>query len=157
MIASDAETKQWLLIADGIKATVYEVYLRPLRVQAVQGLELHGKNLRTRDLESDRPGVSFESVGGARHAIERHGNAQRREKEHFAARVAVLLDHAARDHAFHGLTVVAPPATLGDLRKEFTPEVTSRIQHEIHGDWTKLGVKDLVQHLSAHMQPGARA
>jgi protein required for attachment to host cells len=58
------------------------------------------------------------------------------EEDRFAADTAALLrDWAMRDE-FESLIVVAPPHTLGELRKHYHREVTVRLAGEIDKDLT---------------------
>lgn len=152
MIASK-HRRRWLVAADGITAKFYQVHTQPLKLELLPEATLHGVNKMTRDLESDRPGVSFESVGGARHAIERHSNAQRRQKELFALRVAAFINNAAQEECFDEIIVVAPPRTLGDLRRDLNPAAQKCVAHEIGGDWTKLDAREVARHLKPHLAP----
>ena len=76
------------------------------------------------------PGANWGSGGGEptdMHQI---------EEDRFAAETAGLLrDWAARGE-FESLIVVAPPRTLGELRKHYHAEVSSRLAGEIDKDLT---------------------
>ncbi|MBO9712231.1 host attachment family protein [Sphingomonas sp.] len=52
-------------------------------------------------------------------------------EDRFAAETAQLLKERALRHEFEALIVVAPPKTLGELRKHYHSEVSSRIAGEI--------------------------
>jgi protein required for attachment to host cells len=143
----------WFLVADGASAQVYRVTYQPLHLEPVENGRFHDHKAMNRDLESDRPGVSFESVGGARHAIERHSDAHRRREDHFVGKVADFINAAAAGEKFEQLLMVAPPRALAAFRSDLTAKVQELITHEFNGDWTKLGKKDLVDHLVRHLQP----
>ena len=57
------------------------------------------------------------------------------------------MEKIVRDHNVKALIVVAPPATLADLRGAFHADVKSRIIAEINKDLTKHTVADIERHL----------
>ena len=58
------------------------------------------------------------------------------EEDRFAADTAALLKDWALRNEFESLIVVAPPRTLGELRKHYHVEVTNRLAGEIDKDLT---------------------
>ena len=96
-----------------------------------------------RDLKSDHPGRSFSLAGGgARHAIEPRHDYHKLEKHDFAAAVAHALNRAYASGEFNQLVLVAPPRTLGELRKMLGDSVQARMQ-VIAKDLTKATVDQL--------------
>lgn len=58
------------------------------------------------------------------------------EEDRFAAETAEFLKERAMAHAFESLIVVAPPKTLGELRKHYHKEVSDRLIGELDKDLT---------------------
>ncbi|RYE01217.1 MAG: host attachment protein [Sphingomonadales bacterium] len=58
------------------------------------------------------------------------------EEDRFAADTAELLKRRALNNDFESLIIIAPPKTLGELRKHYHKEVESRITLEIDKDLT---------------------
>jgi protein required for attachment to host cells len=58
------------------------------------------------------------------------------EEDRFAAETAGLLKDWAMRNEFESLIVVAPPRTLGELRKHYHKEVSDRLAGEIDKDLT---------------------
>lgn len=58
------------------------------------------------------------------------------EEDRFAAETAELLKQRALRNDFESLIIVAPPRTLGELRKHYHKEVESRLAGEIDKDLT---------------------
>jgi protein required for attachment to host cells len=58
------------------------------------------------------------------------------EEDRFAAETAGLLKDWAMRNEFESLIVVAPPRTLGELRKHYHKEVSDRLTGEIDKDLT---------------------
>ena len=58
------------------------------------------------------------------------------EEDRFAAETAEMLRKRALSNDFDKLIVVAPPKTLGELRKHYHKEVSSRVVGELDKDLT---------------------
>lgn len=65
------------------------------------------------------------------------------EEDRFAAETAELLKERALRNDFESLIIVAPPKTLGELRKHYHKEVSDRIAGEIDKDLTKHPVSEI--------------
>jgi protein required for attachment to host cells len=126
-----------VLVADGRKS----LFLRnegdgELLNLVVEDQRAHA-DLKDSDLKSDAPGRSFASVGSRRSAIEETDYHQQ-EEDRFAADTAALLSKRAHAKGFEQLIIIAPPRTLGELRRHYDKAVESRIVAEVD--------KDLVNH-----------
>jgi protein required for attachment to host cells len=130
-----------------------------MRILATSGI---GKGLRqiqvfanpaghgfARDLGSDRPGRTRESLGKTRHALEPHVDPHRQAKHDFAAELAHHLEAAARAKIFERLVLVAPPQMLGDLRACLGRLATARLIAEIPKDLGKTSLSGISKNLSA--------
>lgn len=65
------------------------------------------------------------------------------EEDRFAAEVADMLNRRALSNAFETLIIVAPPRTLGELRKYYHKELQDRLAGEIAKDLTGHTVPDI--------------
>lgn len=92
-------------------------------------------NPPTRDQGSDAPGRSFSSAGTARSSYQ-ETDFHQMEEDRFAIETAELLNKQALANRFDKLIVVAPPRTLGELRKHYHKEVEARLVGEIDKDLT---------------------
>ena len=100
------------------------------------------RNPPDREQGSDTAGRSFSSVGSRRSAMDETDFHQLAE-DRFAAEAADLLRKRALVNDFDTLVVVAPPHTLGELRKHYHKEVASRIVCELDKDLTGRPVEDI--------------
>ncbi|MGK6321267.1 host attachment family protein [Sphingomonas sp. DT-204] len=71
------------------------------------------------------------------------------EEDRFAAETAALLRERALRNDFESLIIVAPPKTLGELRKHYHKEVSDRLAAEIGKDLTGHTVPQIEQALTA--------
>lgn len=70
------------------------------------------------------------------------------EEDRFAAETAALLKERALRQDFESLIIIAPPRTLGELRKHYHKEVSDRLRAEIAKDLTGHPVSEIEQALA---------
>ena len=131
-----------VLVADGRKM----LFLRNHGDETQMDLQLEAHqeqdNPLTHEQGTDVPGCSFASVGNRRSAMAETDFHQLQE-DRFAAEAADLLRDRALNGDFKTLVIVAPPRTLGKLRKHYHKEVSSRIVEELHKDLTGFPIDDI--------------
>src|SRR5688500_6520422 len=101
-----------------------------------------------RDWKTDEPGRAFSSVSSGRSAYE-ETDFHQLEEDRFAAETAELLRKRALQNEFESLIIVAPPKTLGELRKHYHKEVEKRLAGEIAKDLTGHPVEEIEKLISA--------
>ncbi|HEU4825398.1 MAG TPA: host attachment protein [Dongiaceae bacterium] len=144
------KTVTYILVADGARARLYANHGVGKGLQPVSGAthkaDLHHHD---RDILSDKPGRAYNSVGAGRSAMEPQTEWHRFEKHKFAREMAKVLDAAAASKSFDRLILVAPPATLGDLRTELGDATRKMVTAELPKDLTRHAEQELPQHLGA--------
>jgi len=95
-----------------------------------------------RDLRRDIPGRSFSSVGPGRSTYDETDSRQVGE-DRFAAETAGILNRMALEDRFQSLIVVAPPRTLGELRRHYHGELEKRLTGEVPKNLTNATVSDI--------------
>ena len=137
-----------VLVADGRKM----LFLRNEGDEAYPNLVVeHAEeqaNPKDGDQKSDAPGLSISSVGSGRSTMD-EVDFHQQEEDRFAADAADLLKQRALANDFESLIVIAPPRTLGELRKHYHDSVSARISGEIN--------KDLTGHPTADIESAIRA
>jgi len=87
-----------------------------------------------------RGGSNHASGGGAQFAPSRgsmgEADYHQLEEDRFAAEAAEMLKKRALANDFEALMIVAPPKTLGELRKHYHKEVEHRLKGELDKDLT---------------------
>ena len=96
-----------------------------------------------RDQKSDQAGRAANSAGPGGSTYEETDYHQL-EIAKFAAETAEMLKKRALRNEFENLIIVAPPRTLGELRKHYHKEVEKRLAGEI--------AKDLTGHPVEHIE-----
>jgi protein required for attachment to host cells len=142
-------TTTWILIADGARARIFANHGPGKGVEAVEGAEFAADHRPDREILSDKPGRTFESVGTTRHAIQPHHDPHRELKRAFSERLAQLLDQKLAQKAYDRVVLVAPPVTLGDLREALSDPVKAAVYAELGKDLTKTPTHELPEHLAA--------
>ena len=91
---------------------------------------------------SDLAGQSMRTVdgrGGSMQEVDFH----QQEEDRFAAETAEMLKERALRNDLTHLIVVAPPRTLGELRKHYHKEVEKRLVGELAKDLVNLPVPEI--------------
>jgi len=137
----------WILIADGARARILCFEGPGKGLTPALDREFATSHAPTREIGEDRPGRTFESADGARHAMEPRVDWHRFEKHLFAKNMAEVLEKAAVRDAFDRLVLVAPPQALGDLRAALGRHARERITGEINKDLTSTPIQELPRFL----------
>ena len=96
-----------------------------------------------RDQKTDAPGRAFDASRGAGRSAYQEADFHQLEEDRFAADTAELLRRRALRNEFESLIVVAPPRTLGELRKHYHKEVEKRLAGEVAKDLTRHPVAEI--------------
>ena len=149
--------RTWILVADAHRATMFQHTGKSSGLTAVDGMKFEAELPPTRELVSDRPGRTFESVGALRHAMESPSDPHREQKRQFARRLAGVLRECHAANRFDRLVIVAPAVTMGDLRALLADQVKAVVRAEIVADLTKVPLNELAAHLESHepFMPGS--
>lgn len=138
-----------VLVADGRKM----LFFRNKGDAAIPNLETEQvekqDNPADRDQGTDTPGRAFNSVGGHRSAMS-ETNFHDLEEDRFAAQAADILKHRAFANDYEKLIIVAPPGTLGEMRKHYHKEVQDRLTGEIAKDLVNHPVADIEKIIADH-------
>jgi protein required for attachment to host cells len=138
----------FVVVADGKKM----LFFRNEGDAAFPKLEVERKreqdDPKDRDLKTDLAGRAAESISGGRSSYE-EVDFHQLEEDRFAAETADMLKRWALRNDFESLIVVAPPRTLGELRKHYHKEVEKRIAGEIPKDLTGHPVLEIEKILQA--------
>ena len=141
----------YVLVADGQKMLFFrnEGDETHPNLEVVSAMEQ--QNVKTTDQGSDEPGrsaagVAARSVGmtaKAGRSAYSETDFHKLEEERFAADAAEMLKTRALAHEYESLLIVAPPTTLGELRRHYHSEVERRLVGEIPKDLTNHPVDEI--------------
>ena len=97
---------------------------------------------------SDTAGMAMNVIGGDGGSMT-EVDFHQLEEDRFAARAAEMLKERALRNEFESLVVVAPPKTLGEMRKHYHKEVEKRLTGEIAKDLTGHPVTEIEKIIQA--------
>jgi protein required for attachment to host cells len=106
-------------------------------------------NPADRDQKTSDAGRTFDASGGAGRSAYEEVDFHQLAEDRFAAETADMLKTRALRNEFEQLIVVAPPRTLGELRKHYHKEVEKRLAGEVAKDLTGHTVVDIEKILQA--------
>lgn len=128
--------KSFVVVADGKKM----LFFRNEGDSQYPRLEIERKreqsNPADHDQKTDLAGRAPAGSGGSGHSSYQEVDFHQLEEDRFAAETAELLRKRALNNDFESLIIVAPPRTLGELRKHYHKEVEKRLTGEIAKDLT---------------------
>jgi len=138
----------WVLVGDGRRALFFsnhgDAELLDLRVIETRVDD----NPSTRAQGSDAPGRTFAAAGShARSAME-NADWHELEEERFARAMADRINIAAESGELKEIVIVAPPKTLGEIRKELSQKAQGKVAGELHKDLTKHPVPEIEKALA---------
>jgi len=121
-----------VLVADGAKMLFFrnegdDQFLKLVVEDAVEQRDDYD-----REIKSDAAGRMPRTTGGA--AAVGEEDFHRQAEDRFARDAADMLNQRALAGGFDALVVVAPPQTLGELRKHYHKETERRLTGEIAKD-----------------------
>jgi protein required for attachment to host cells len=136
-----------VLVTDGRKRLVFRNEGKADALALVVVSAAEDSNPRTRQQVTDAAGRYSTTVtgGGALPAADAHEI----EEQRFAAETADELRRGVLTGEYARLVVMAPPKTLGQLRKNYHPEVEKRMLREIGKDVTGHPVGEIEKMLMA--------
>jgi protein required for attachment to host cells len=139
----------FVLVADGQKMLFFrnEGDAEFLKLEVERKREQDGA--ADRDLKTDDAGRTFDASGGAGRSAYEEVDFHQLEEDRFAAEAAEMLKQRALRNEFESVIIVAPPRTLGELRKHYHKEVQKRITGEIAKDLTGHPVPEIEKIISA--------
>ncbi len=105
-------------------------------------------NPADRDQKSDRSGHASSSVGPGGNSMQ-EADFHQIEEDRFAAGAADLLKRRVMSGDYKSLIVVAPPRTLGEMRKHYHKEVSDRLSAEFAKDLTNHPLDEIGRILAA--------
>lgn len=102
----------------------------------------HREDRKDREIKSDAPGTISQSAGYGRPSMQ-ETDFHQQDEDRYAADAADQLRMRALAGDFDALVIVAPPKTLGELRKHLHAEVAKRVVMELAKEMTNRSVPDI--------------
>jgi len=109
---------------------------------------------KDREIKTDAPGLSAQSGGFGRPAMDEADFHQQAE-DRWAKEAAEMLNRRALANDYKALAIIAPPKTLAELRKHFHKETEKRIVATFNKEMTDRPLADIEDLLAGEAAPPA--
>ncbi len=124
-------SKTLILVAEGSRAKLYAAVSPTAALTELEDFNLPEGRMHEGDLVSDKPGSDGGVVGQGRHVIDNRTSATEVAHAAFAKTLVERLEGGRNAREFDQLVMMAPPAFLGLLRGELSPELSKMVVEEI--------------------------
>ncbi|RIX32642.1 host attachment protein [Sphingomonas edaphi] len=145
-----------VLVTDGRKTLYFrnegDINQIDLRTEAHDEREA----LENKDLRTDAPGTVQQSAGYG-HSTYEETDFKQLEEDRWAHSAAEEVNRRALANDFDALAIIAPPKTLGELRKKLHKEAEKRVVCEIPKEMTGRPIPDIEALIVGHTAPEAPA
>ena len=143
-----------VLVADGRKYLFLRNHGDRGRIDLRTEAHDEREDRKDREIKTDAPGVARQSFGSNFPTYD-ETDFHEQEKERWAKDLAELLNKRALSGDYGALAIIAPPRTLGALRKNFHKEVERRIVAELDKEMTDRPVDQIEALLIGEAAPPA--
>ena len=126
----------WVLIANASRARCFVRDADNGAMREQQGFVHDASRLKGRALEHDRGGKVHKGVASTQFAP--HTDPHDKEHQAFASELAEFLEQAALARLYPGVSLIASPAFLGELRSRLGPATRKCLRHGVALDLTTL-------------------
>lgn len=143
-----------VVVADGRKLLIFRNHGDAAQIDLRTEAHDEREDRKDHELKSDAPGLSAQSGGYGRPALDEPDYHQG-DEDRFAAEVAMQINRRALNGDFDALAVIAPPRMLGALRSHWHKETARRIVVERPKEMTDRPIADIEAMLVAEAVPPA--
>jgi protein required for attachment to host cells len=143
----------YILVADAGAAKLYRTDGESGTPELAHERSNPAGRLTRSELESDRPGMQRNSIGGA-HGLGGDNDAQKHESEQFARELCNMLKREHGAGRFTDLLIAAPPRFLGELREHLSGDCRKVLGKTVHKDLLRTDSRDLLSYFSEAAAPG---
>ena len=146
--------KTWILVAHRGGARLFENLGPDTGLTLVEAIPHPEGRLQNQEINADRPGRSFDSMGHGRHSMGKEVEPTEQLAQRFAKKLSEKLDLARAEHRFSKLMLVAEPRFLGQLRDALPPHTAALVSATLDKDLIGIEDRDLPGYLgkATHMQ-----
>lgn len=141
-----------VLVLDGRKMLLLRNHGNSAQIELVTEAHHQREDHKDHEIKSDAPGLGAQSGGYGRPAMD-ETDFHQLDENRYAADAADQLRIRALAGDFEALAIVAPPKTLGELRKHLHKEVESRIVMELPKEMTAKPIHDIAAMLMGRASP----
>jgi len=124
----------WALVANSSYAQIYEIKGHGKEINEIRLYDNPDGRKKNGDFNTDKPGRTFDSLGGGRHAYSTHNDPHTQEVLTFALKLTKDLEKAKNEKLFDELAFIAPSHFIGALHESLQDNVKKSVIKEVHKD-----------------------
>ena len=138
----------WLVVASSSEAQFFKIENQKNLIP-IHNLSHQESRLRNLEIVSDKPGRTFDRVGGmgSRHGVGSEITPKEHEAQVFAKEVIDFLTNASDKNEFDHLYIVAGAKFLGLLRSEYTKGIKAKLSGEMDKELVHFNSKEILEHV----------
>ena len=136
----------WILLADRGGARVLQVAPDKALLSIHEIVHSEGR-LQNREIDTDKPGRAFDSMGHNRHATGSEVEPTQQVALRWAKELATLLEKEHNAHRYSKLMLVAEPGFMGLLKEKLGTQVQKAVVATINKDLRHTPQTELPRHL----------
>ena len=146
--------RRWVVVAHRSGARIFEPDAETRALGLVQQLDHPAGRKKSIDIDSDRSGMAFASMGGGGgHPMSTLENAHNHAARSFARAVAEALRKGRVERQYDGLVLVAEARFLGMLRDSLDGPTAQKVDATVDKDLANVSVHELHGHLTSALGP----
>jgi protein required for attachment to host cells len=142
----------WILVAHRGGARVFENPGPGKGLQLVEDIPHPEGRLKSGEINADKPGRAFDSIGNGRHSMSQEHEAADQVSLMFAKHLCDKLEKARAENRFGKLVLVAEPRLLGELRAALDKPTTALVSATLDKDFVGVDNRDIPKRLGNLIQ-----
>ena len=140
-------TTTWILIANRSSASLFESDWPGKSMRRIQDIPHPQGRMQNSDIDTDKPGRSFDSFGQGRHSMSPKQEPTEHIAQQFALDLAELLNKGRVSHAYEKLVLMAEPKFLGILRAALNENTAALVVQTVNKELLNVKEEDLANYL----------
>ena len=140
-------TTTWILSANRSNASLFESDWPGKSMRRLQDISHPKGRLQNKDINTDKPGRSFDSMGQGRHSMGSDQDPIDHVAQQYASQLAELLNKGRLTNAYEKLVLIAEPKFLGILRAALDKNTALLVVQSINKELLDVKEEDLEKYL----------
>ena len=140
-------TTTWIITANRSSASLFESDWPGKSMRRIQDIPHIQGRMQNKDIDADKPGRSFDSIGQGRHAMSTEQEPTEHIAQKFALDLAELLKKGRVTHAYDKLVLMAEPKFLGILRAALDANTAALVVQTVNKELLNVKEEDLAKYL----------
>ena len=140
-------TTTWILSANRSNASLFESDWPGKSMRRLQDISHSKGRLQNKDINTDKPGRSFDSMGQGRHSMGSDQDPIDHVAQQYASELAELLNKGRLSNAYEKLVLIAEPKFLGILRAALDKNTALLVVQSINKELLDVKEEDLEKYL----------